>query len=166
MNDQMTDQTQIVLLNPTETKAVAPTLTSTQVEHVQRTWALVRELGSAATDLFYAELFARNPDLRHTVFARVDLKVQSGRLFAMLDTSIGWLRDPERLVPALKACGARHVHYNVVKEQYTIIGQNLLATLRKALGELFTEEVEEAWIATYGVVQHWMLVGDQEERAS
>ena len=57
------------------------------------------------------------------------------------------------------------MHYKIVKEQYSIIGQNLLNTLRKALGELFTEEVEEAWTATYGVVQYWMLVGDDEERA-
>ena len=105
-----------------EPKAVAPTLTSIQVEHVQRTWAIVRELGSAATDLFYQELFTHNPDLRNTVFRNVDLKVQSGRLFAMLDTSISWLCDAEQLVPALKACGARHVHYRIVKDQYAIIG--------------------------------------------
>ena len=137
-----------------------PTLSSTQIEHVQSTWTIVSKLGSAATDLFYVELFKKNPDLRHTVFANVDLKIQSTKLFAMLATAVNWLRDPDQLVPALKASGARHVHYGVVKEQYSIIGENLLATLSIALGDLFTAEIREAWTAVYGVIEYWMLVGD------
>ncbi len=86
------------------------------------------------------------------MFAKVDLKIQSVKLFAMLDTAIKCLRNPDQLVPTLKASGARHVHYGVVKDQYAIIGENLLATLTIALEDLFTTEVAEAWTAVYGVI--------------
>ena len=75
-----------------------------------------------------------------------------------------WLKDPDHLVPMLQACGARHVYYKVERSQYELIGANLLRTLERGLGKEWKPEVAKAWTAVYGVVQYWMLVGDEAER--
>ena len=108
--------------------------------------------GSAATDLFYQELFKENPLLKHTLFKNVDDAQQGERLFAMLDTAVKWLTKLDDLVPVLRACGARHVHYHVTPDMYPAVGAALLRTLELGLGNQFTPEVKQAWLAVYGVI--------------
>ena len=131
-----------------------PPVNAQQVKLVTETWAPVKKLGTAATDIFYQQLFGANPDFKNTMFRNVDQEKQKKRLFNMLDISVGWLGKPEELVPMLQACGARHVYYNVGPEHYPAVGAALLATLKLGLGNLFTPEAKEAWTAVYGVIQY------------
>jgi hemoglobin-like flavoprotein len=43
----------------------------------------------------------------------------------------------------------KHLDYGVRAEHYTYVGNALLRTLKKGLGEDFTPEVRAAWIAAY-----------------
>lgn len=85
-------------------------------------------------------------------------------LFEMIDKAVTWLANPDMLVPALLACGQRHVYYGVETYYYPLIGANLIRTLRAGLAERFKPETEAAWSATYKVIQYWMIVGDTAER--
>ena len=82
----------------------------------------------------------------------------------MVDVALELLakNDMETLVAALKDLGARHVGYDVKFEHYPIVGQALLNTLEKALGDDFTPEVKEAWGGVYGVITENMQAGATE----
>ena len=42
------------------------------------------------------------------------------------------------------------------------VGHALIFALQQACGNAFTDEVKEAWITLYGVVQYYMTVGMNE----
>jgi hemoglobin-like flavoprotein len=55
--------------------------------------------------------------------------------------------------------GRRHADYGVQDEQYNAVGEALLWTLRKGLGDQFTAEVEDAWATAYTVLASTMMKG-------
>jgi hemoglobin-like flavoprotein len=59
------------------------------------------------------------------------------------------LKQPERLLPAVRLLGQRHVGYGVQSSHYQTVGEALLWTLGQGLGDKFTPAVEEAWTAAY-----------------
>jgi hypothetical protein len=85
-------------------------------------------------------------------------------VIGMVDVALELLakNDMETLVAALKDLGAKHVSYDVKFEHYPIVGQALLNTLEKALGDDFTPEVKEAWGGVYGVITENMQAGATE----
>jgi hypothetical protein len=85
-------------------------------------------------------------------------------VIGMVDAALELLakNDMESLVAALKDLGAKHVSYGVKFEHYPIVGQALLNTLEKALGDDFTPEVKEAWGGVYGVITTNMQAGATE----
>ena len=67
----------------------------------------------------------------------------------MITTAVRGLNNLEGIVGAVQAMGKRHVGYGVKDEHYETVGTALIWTLGQGLGDAFTEETEEAWIATY-----------------
>jgi hemoglobin-like flavoprotein len=61
-----------------------------------------------------------------------------------------------------KALGARHSGYGVSEAHYAIVGEALLWTLDRSLGEGFTPEVRSAWAKVYGVIAATMQAGATE----
>ena len=53
------------------------------------------------------------------------------------------------ILDPLKALAVRHVGYGVRPEHYTYMGNALLRTLDKGLGEEFTPELRGAWMAAF-----------------
>jgi hemoglobin-like flavoprotein len=49
------------------------------------------------------------------------------------------------------------VDYGVRAEHYAPVGQALIWTLQQGLGPDFTPEVQEAWLAAYGVLSSTMI---------
>src|SRR5262245_63888162 len=80
----------------------------------------------------------------------------------MITTAVGGLNDLDRLVPAVKALGARHSGYGVTATQYEFVGEALLWTLERSLGEDFTPEVRSAWANVYFVLAGTMQAGAAE----
>jgi hemoglobin-like flavoprotein len=85
-------------------------------------------------------------------------------VIGMVDTAVALLEkgDMDTLVAALKDLGAKHATYDVTSDHYPIVGQALLDTLEKALGDDFTPEVKEAWAGVYGVITDNMLAGAKQ----
>ena len=68
---------------------------------------------------------------------------------------IASLDEEDALLAAAADLAVRHVAYNVTADQYALVGQALLDTLRELLGTKFDPATEAAWAETYtGLSQH------------
>jgi len=128
---------------------------------VQTSFARVMPISEAAADLFYDRLFEVAPQVRHLF--PTDLREQKRKLMSMLGAAVGALNEPDALIPKLKALGARHVTYGATTAHYDVVGEALLWTLERGLGEAFTAEVRKAWTSVYNVVAATMQPGTAEE---
>lgn len=126
---------------------------------VQETFALVEPIAGQAAELFYNRLFEIAPELR--VLFTSDLAEQQQKLMAVLKVAVAGLDDPDRLIPALRILGQRHAEYGVVDENYDTVAEALIWTLEQGLGEAFTPDVADAWVAVYG-----FLAGIMQEAAA
>src|SRR5262245_26052933 len=125
-------------------------MTPQQVAAVRTSFALVEPIADQAAALFYDNLFRLDPSLR-SLFRR-DMSEQGKLLLQMIGAAVRLLDHPQRLLPALHALGARHTGYGVRDTHYATVGAALLQTLQQGLGDAFTHEVREAWIAMYEIV--------------
>ena len=80
----------------------------------------------------------------------------------MIATAVNGLSNLDKLVPTVKALGARHSGYGVTAAHYGIVGEALLWTLERSLGQDFTSEVRSAWAKVYRVLAATMQAGAAE----
>jgi len=109
-------------------------------------------------DVFYARLFAAAPAVR-PLFAGTDLRRQKGMLLGALVLLRKSLRDLDRIVPALRDMGARHVAYGARAEHYPVVGEVLIASMAEVAGDAWQPEYAEAWAGAYGIVAAAMMEG-------
>lgn len=122
-------------------------MNTTQIELVQSSFAQVLPIADDAAALFYNRLFELDPGLRPMF--RGDMREQGRKLMAMIGAVVSGLKHLDRIVPGVRALGARHVAYGVRDEHYDIVGAALLWTLATGLGEGFTDDVRDAWVTAY-----------------
>ena len=124
------------------------------VELVQRSWAHVAPSATEVAELFYGNLFARDPSLM--ALFRGDMRAQGQKLMAMIGVAVGKLGQRDVLVPVLRSLGQRHTGYGVQARHYDTVGVALLKTLEQGLGDAFTPEVRAAWTEVYALVARTM----------
>jgi len=129
-------------------------MTPRQIELVQSSWRLVVLVAQDAAQLFYVRLFALDPSLRDLF--KGDMREQGRKLMSMIDFAVKALARLDSLLPGLRMLGERHGRYGVRDEHYDTVAEALLWTLQKGLGQAFTSEVKEAWVAAYGVLSGTM----------
>ena len=100
--------------------------------------------------MFYDRLFSIAPEVKPLF--RGDIAEQSRKLMDTLALAVGMLRDMPTLVITLEGLARRHVGYGVKDEHYDKVGEALLWTLEKGLGDAFTAQVRDAWTALYVAV--------------
>jgi hemoglobin-like flavoprotein len=132
-------------------------MTPEQKSLVQESFTLVEPIADLAGALFYKRLFQLDPTLRPLF--RGDIGEQSRKLLQTLAIAVQSLDDLERLAPALRALGQRHLAYGVNRSHFDTVATALLWTLEEGLGPRFTLEVREAWAAVYAVLTTTMLEG-------
>lgn len=130
-------------------------MTPQQVGLVQASFAQVVPLGAQAGALFYRRLFQLAPEVQALFGA--DMEEQGRKLIAMLATVVNGLHRLDVIVPAAQKLAQRHVAYGARPEHYPVVGAALLDTLQAGLGEAFTPEVREAWVAAYGELSCVMI---------
>jgi len=118
-----------------------------QVALVQQTFEKAAALGDQVADIFYGELFAIDPSLQ--AMFKGDMKEQKKKLLATLALVIRSLHAPENILKPAQNLAVKHLDYGVRPEHYTMVGNALLRTLKKGLGDGFTEEVRAAWIEAF-----------------
>ena len=117
-------------------------------------------IAGVAADLFYDRLFYLAPSLRRMF--PTDMRDQKRKLMVMIATSVQGLHDLDTLVPQVKALGARHAGYGVEWWQYQVVGEALIWTLERGLGNAFTPEVQAAWTRVYGLLAVTMQDGARD----
>jgi hemoglobin-like flavoprotein len=125
-------------------------MTPDQVKLVQDSFKKVEPIATQAGDLFYERLFEIAPEVRPMFPA--DISAQRDKLLTMLSTAVTNLHQVEIIIPAVKDLGKRHVGYGVKDGHYDKVGEALIWTLDKGLGEAFTPPVKDAWVTTYGTL--------------
>lgn len=125
-------------------------MTPQQVALVQQSFVSVRPIAAQAADLFYGRLFEIAPEVRSLFPA--DMAEQKAKLMSMLATAVNNLHQVETIIPAVQELGRRHVGYGVTADQYKPVGEALIWTLQQGLGDAFTDDVRDAWVATYGTL--------------
>lgn len=135
-------------------------MTPVQKELVQSSFTKVEPISDTAAELFYARLFELDPSLK-PMFSG-DMEQQGKKLMTMLATAVRSLDNLDALVPVVKRLGERHVAYGVQTGHYVTVGNALLDTLDKGLGDDFTPEVKEAWTVVYGVLSSTMIAAADE----
>ena len=140
---------------PTTRDTVTPT--NTDIMLVRKSFDSVVPIAGVAADLFYQRLFYMAPSLRR-MFPD-DMRDQKRKLMVMIATAVQSLTDLDAFVPQLMALGARHASYGVTDTHYKIVGETLIWTLERGLGNAFTPDVERAWIKVYLLLAATMQAG-------
>lgn len=138
-------------------------MTDHQKELVKSTFKAIAPIADIAAELFYNRLFEVYPHYKHLF--KGDMKLQGRMLMQMLATAVGGLDTVEKLLPALRDLGRRHVHYGVTEQDYGAVGETLLWTLEKGLGEKWDTEVKEAWTTAYQLLSGVMIDAAKETEA-
>lgn len=125
------------------------------IKAVQQSWALLEPIPAQAAELFYTNLFARNPGMRLLFIG--DLDVQGVQLMRMFGLAVAGLDRPAELAPMLQALGQRHRDYGVTEAHFDAYGEALFRTLAQGLGTTFTPEVQDAWRAIFGDIRAIMM---------
>ena len=120
---------------------------SQQVKLVQTSFDKVLPIADVAADIFYSRLFELDPSLRRLFSG--DMKLQGKKLMDSLRMVVGSLDKLDRVIPGVRALGERHVAYGVEEHHYDTVGEALLWTLERGLGDAFTDDVRDAWATAY-----------------
>jgi len=121
---------------------------------VQQSFEKVAGLGLKAAELFYAELFAIDPSLRPMF--KGDIKEQHNKLLSALSLVVRSLNRPEKIIGPVEKLAVRHLDYGVEPIHYTYVGNALMRTLKKGLGDDFTPELFDAWVEAFRMLAQIM----------
>jgi methyl-accepting chemotaxis protein len=129
-----------------------------ELDALETSFDLVAPHGEKLVDIFYARLFAAAPAVK-PLFAGTDLQRQKSMLLGTLVLLRKSLRTLDRIVPALRDLGARHVAYGARPEHYPVVGEVLIASMAEVAGTAWRPEYERAWAAAFEVVAGVMSEG-------
>ena len=128
-------------------------MTHKQVELIETSFRSIRPIAHEAGAMFYARMLELDPSLR-PMFRDVDN--QAHKLMQVLGVAVAMLRKPEELFTIVEELGRRHVSYGVTDAHYQIGGAAFIWTLEQGLGDAFTPEVRDAWVALYDAIT-WVM---------
>jgi hemoglobin-like flavoprotein len=135
-----------------------------EIALVQQSFEKVAPLGEKVAELFYEELFAIDPSLSHMF--KGDMRDQHRKLISVLAMVIRSLHTPEKIIEPAQKLAIRHLDYGVEADHYTVVGNALLRTLKKGLGDDFTAELRSAWIEAYQTLATVMKQAAYEDARS
>ncbi|HEY8968626.1 MAG TPA: globin domain-containing protein [Puia sp.] len=131
-------------------------MTSRQIELVRRSWARVTAIDGVTFGIgFYNRLFEIAPDIE-LMFKRPVLE-QSRKLTTILDHVIEKLDSLDDIVENIVKLAQRHETYGVKPEHYTLVGEALLWTLERELGDEWNDGLKFAWTMCYVTISTAML---------
>jgi len=138
-------------------------MTPENIELVQTSFAKVVPIAEAAAELFYGRLFEIAPVVKPMF--KGDLTEQGRKLMATIGVVVNGLEKLDEIVPVAGALAVKHLDYGVTAEHYDFVGEALIWTLSKGLGDEFTEEVEASWVEAYTTLSGAMIAAAYSEAA-
>jgi hemoglobin-like flavoprotein len=134
-------------------------MTEEQINLVRTSFEKIAPISDQAAALFYAKLFDLNPNLRWLF--KNDMKEQGQKLMQVISYAVESLERIDKLIPQVRALGARHAGYGVEDRDYETVGTALLWTFEKALSRDFTPQMKEAWATLYNLLAQTMKDGSR-----
>lgn len=135
-----------------------------QIELLETSFEAVKPAGEELVAYFYDLLFERHPGVQ-PLFANADMQEQQGKLLSALALVVANLRKPDVLVPALQELGRKHVAYGAEPAHYDAVGAVLLDSLAAIAGDVWTDELRDAWAEAYGLAASVMIEAASEVEA-
>lgn len=130
------------------------------VDLLKSSWAEAQGYGDGFVLWFYARLFAVSPELQD-LFG-VDMEGQREKIGATLDLVVAGADNIEAVVPRLRKLGKMHRRFGVTVEMFDPVGEALLATFARFLGDHWTDETRETWTQAFKLVSGVMTDAYQE----
>ncbi|GAB7049169.1 globin domain-containing protein [Catenuloplanes indicus] len=128
---------------------------------LRESWAVVEEQREKLAGYFYARIFLSYPHLRELFPVQMD--VQRSRLLSAIVTAVQTIDDPERLDDYLRGLGRDHRKFQVTPEQYGVVGDALLESLRIFGGDRWTADFDRAWREAYDMISQKMISAARDE---
>ncbi len=94
------------------------------------------------------------------------MQAQDKKLMEMIGAAVRMLDRLDELVPIVEAMGRRHLAYGVEDAHYDTVGSALIETLQTGLGDNFTDDVRDAWLAAYGILASTMIAAAHREASA
>ncbi|HEY9046926.1 MAG TPA: globin family protein [Ohtaekwangia sp.] len=134
-------------------------MTERQIVLVKNTWSYVVVNSEQAGQLFYQRLFEVAPAVRPMFTG--DIKAQARKLMNMVTLIVTKLHKLDDVVDEIKMLAGRHSKYGAKPEHYSVVGECLLWTLEKGLGNRWDAETKEAWTTVYGILANAMITNQR-----
>jgi len=130
-------------------------LSASEIHQVRESFGRLRQRLEAHSEYFYERLFARAPGLK-SLF-REDLEGQGMKFMSALAVILDNLEHPDTIRTRYAELGHLHRALGVKAADFEPMGEALIDTMRNALGDDFTPELELAWRAAYGEFSGMMI---------
>lgn len=100
---------------------------------------------------FYRSLLGSHPELKNIFNMRHQERGQQQEALARAVYAYAAnIEDPSCLAAVLEGIANKHASLGVLPEQYPIVGEHLLGSIKAVLGDAATEEIISAWAQAYG----------------
>jgi nitric oxide dioxygenase len=112
---------------------------------------------------FYRSLLGTHPELKNIFNMRHQERgAQQEALARAVYAYAANIEDPACLAAVLENIANKHASLGVLPEQYPIVGEHLLGSIKAVLGDAATEDVISAWAQAYGNLAD-ILMGRESE---
>jgi hemoglobin-like flavoprotein len=88
---------------------------------------------------------------------RQDLDEQKRKFIATLAVIVGSLDDSSKLIALTDGLARQHGGFGVRPAHYSVVGEALLWSLARGLGENWTPGVAASWRKAYGIISTFMI---------
>jgi nitric oxide dioxygenase len=100
---------------------------------------------------FYRSLLGTHPELKNVFNMRHQERGQQQEALARAVYAYAAnIEDPSCLHAVLEGIANKHASLGVLPEQYPIVGEHLLGSIKAVLGEAASEDIISAWAQAYG----------------
>lgn len=125
-------------------------LSDNTIAIVKSTAPVLEQGGEELTKHFYKRMFAQNPEVA-PLFNPANQFVgsQQRALAAAICAYAANIDNLDVLGGAVELIAQKHASLRIKPEHYSIVGENLLASIREVLGEAATDDVINAWGEAY-----------------
>lgn len=131
-------------------------MTKAQIQIVKKSWSIFRDIDPQLVgDVFYSRLFLKAPALKK-MFPH-SMEEQHKKLVDMLSMIVSRLERIDEFTEEIQDLAIRHIKYGVKVWHYELVGDALLWTLEKGMGNDWNNEVREAWFTCYTILADSMI---------
>lgn len=129
-----------------------------KIELLRENFASISFKNDRLSEYLYDNLFTRYPETRE-LFKTVRMDEQRKKIIHALAVVLRNFENPKFIAPYLQGLGLTHVAYGARPDLYEAIGECFLDAIAKVTGEVWTDELAEAWTEAFEFLAGQMLKG-------